>query len=132
MRLLTALVAGLLGLSFLAAGGCQRLNYETTVQVAPSEIEVRTIDPPRREQKVTVTFQSSGPPVDVYVTLEGDREAAKDALLNGKKPASSLGGSAKVTDGTLQVTVPAKSGYSVLIMNRGNQNADVKLTIKGR
>jgi hypothetical protein len=122
----------LLAVGFLAAAGCQRLDYQTTMDVAPNEVRIREIDAPRKEQKVTVHVSSSGAPVDVYVVLDKDKADAEAALLKEKRPANSLAGKDKVTDDTLEATVPARNPFHILVMNHADTTATVKLTVKGR
>jgi hypothetical protein len=116
----------------LLAAGCQRVNVEHTVQVEPEQVKAITIDPPRGDQKVSVTASSPGVPVSVYLVLEKDRQAAIGALENYKTPANVLASKEKVEQATLEATVPAKNGYAILLTASGGKKADVKLKVTGQ
>jgi hypothetical protein len=121
------------GLSFLAIllvalPGCgQRLNYDTTVDLREAEVQSLTVDAPKKEQKVTITVSSAGSPIDVYVVLDKDKEAGKQALLDYKKPTGSLAGKTKTQDATLEATIPAKTEFAVLL---GGANKSTRVTVK--
>jgi hypothetical protein len=128
LRLRRCLLAAL----FLALPGCaERLNYETTVQLGDGEVQSLSIDPPKSEQRVSVTVSSSGSPIDAYIVLDKDKEAAKQALLDRKKPAATLDGRAKTQDATLEATIPAKTGFAILL-GGANKSSQVKVKVSGR
>src|SRR5947209_19805840 len=62
---------GLLGLLALVAG-CQRLNYDKTLTVDGGIPFLVNWDPPRYEQRLTVTVTSTGTPVSAYLVKESD------------------------------------------------------------
>jgi hypothetical protein len=112
--------------------GCgQRLNYETTVHLSDGDVQLVLVDPPRSEQNVTVTATSSSSPVDVYLVLDKDKEAAKQTLLDRRKPAAVLAGVAKTRDATLEATIPAKSGFAILLGGASKQS-EVRVRVTGR
>jgi hypothetical protein len=128
LRLRRPLLAALL----LVVAGCgQKLNYDTTVQLGDGEVQSLSIEPPKREQKVSVTVTSSGSPIDVYIVLDKDKEAAKQALLDRKKPAEALASKVKTQDATLEATIAANTGFAVLL-GGANKNAQVKVKVTGR
>jgi hypothetical protein len=114
----------------LVLPGCQKLNYETTVQLGDGDVQLVLVDPPRSEQKVHITAASSGSPVDVYVVLDKDKEAAKQALLDGKKPAAVLVSETKTRDASLEATIPAKSGFAILL-GGASKSSEVKVKVTG-
>jgi hypothetical protein len=122
----------LLIILLLPMAGCgQKLDYETTLLVGDGEVQTLSIDPPKRAQKVSVTATSSGSPVSVYVVLEKDKESAKQALLDGKKPAQALIGTAKTKDATLEANVPAQTA-AVVLVGGARKSSEVKVKISGR
>jgi hypothetical protein len=128
LRLRGCLLAAL----FLALSGCgQRLNYETTVQLGDGEVQSLSIEPPKTEQKVSVVVTSPASPIDAYIVLDKDKEAAKQALLDRKKPAESLAGKAKTQDATLEATIPANTAFAVLL-GGANKSSQVKIKVSGR
>jgi hypothetical protein len=122
----------LLVLVLLGSSGCQRLNHEATVQVEPTGVQSTIISAPRSDQKVAVDVSSPGAPVNVYVVLEKDEEAARDALGRQQKPANVLAGKEKVEQDTLETTIPAGKGFAVLLGSASNKTAQVKLKVTGR
>jgi len=119
----------------LAAPGCQRVNQQKTVSLAPGEVVAPFIvDAPATSQTVSVTVTPSGAPVDVYVVLEKDREAAQQELEKAvmargvgapkegaaQSVKNSLGGQANIDkETTVTGTVPAKNAYAVIVGNPG-------------
>jgi hypothetical protein len=131
MRRILSLRRCLVAALLLALSGCTRLSYETTIQLGAGEVQSLSIDPPRREQKVSVTVTSSAAPVDVYVVLEKDKEAAKEALLDHKKPAASLAGNVKTQEATLEATIPANTPFAILV-GGASKTSQVKVKATGR
>ena len=132
MRTIMNLRRSFLMIIFLALAGCgQKLAYETTVQLADGEVQSIAVDAPKTEQKVSVSVVSSGSPVDVYVVLDKDKETGKQALLDRKKPAESLASKVKTQDATLEATVPANTGFAVLLGN-ASKPSQVKVKVAGR
>ena len=119
-------------LCLLGLGCKQRLNSESTLNVGPGEVQSKIVDAPRADQQVTVTVSSPGAPVSAYLVLEKNRQAAQEALLNGKTPANVLDGKDRTEDATLQGTVPAREEFAVLVSNAGSKSAAVKVKIIGR
>jgi ribosomal protein S5 len=74
-----------------------------------------TVDPPRREQHLTVGFTSSAAPVDVYVALEKDIDNASMAIQNFKKPEGILAKLEKSSSGSIEAVIPAKAGFGVIV-----------------
>lgn len=128
LRLRSSLLASIV----LALPGCgQKLYHETTVQLSAGEVQLLLIDAPRRDQKISVTVTSSGSPIDVYVVLAKDKEAGKEALLNGKKPTESLAGKVKTQDATLEANIPANTEFAVLL-GGASKSSQVKMKVTGR
>jgi hypothetical protein len=110
--------------------GCQRLNHERTIALEEGEIRSVEIDAPTRDQTVTVSV-TAGSPVDVFIVLERDEEATKEALSLQKAPNTQLAGKLKVQDATLEAAIPAKKRFAVLLSG-ARTKTDVKLRIAGR
>ena len=134
MRQTAPLAWALLGSLLLLSGGCQRLDDERTVQLAPTQVHTIQFDAPRSDQKVTVTMSSPGALVEVYVVLEQNREAAVQSLDQGKRPAKEqiLASSEKTEEATLEATVPARSAFAVLLNSKAGKTAQVKVKVTGR
>jgi hypothetical protein len=119
----------LVGLALLLPG-CQKLTYQKTFQLKPGGVETFMIDAPRSTQEVTATVTSSGVEVDGWIVLERDREAAETALRIEERPSGTLA-EARGEDFTLSATIPAKSGFSLLISG-AHKRCEVNLKVTGR
>src|SRR4051794_19039333 len=117
MRLLPKPLLGVATVAALSLTGCQKLSYEKTLTLTSGEVQAFPIDAPRSQQKVTVSVTATGSPVNVHVVLESDHAAVMEALTNSKKvdPAKVLASKEKMDSGTVEATVPAKKGFSVLV-----------------
>jgi len=139
MRHLHALRGGLFALGLVAMLGCQKLHQETTLSLEPGDTKVLHIDGPKGEQKVNVVATSAGAPVDVYVILSDTAEAAAKlaedkSLASGGKLTESLASKLSAEEANLDVTVPAKKAFAVLVVNPINakKKAEVKLKVTGK
>jgi hypothetical protein len=125
------------GLSFVFAAvlsslsGCQRLNDERTVSVPLGTIQAIGYSAPRYEQKLTIQVNSPGAPVTVYLVREEDSNTAQNQLDGSKPPTAPLAGKEKVEEATLEATVPAKTGF-VLLIRADKKKAEVKVKVTGR
>jgi hypothetical protein len=115
----------------LALTGCQRLNDERTVHVPAAGFLGIEYSAPRYGQKLQIQIRSPGAPVSVYLVREEDREAAESQIAIEKAPASPLASKEKAEDINLEVEVPAKTAYAVLICAH-KKDADVHVQVKGR
>jgi hypothetical protein len=112
----------------LSLAGCNSsLNYEKTMSLGPGEVNSFSPDPPRREQKVTITFKSTETPVDVYVAIGNDVEAVASALTKYKTPQNVLASKLKARDGSLEVTIPAKTRFGAIV---GGATKDTSVEVK--
>jgi hypothetical protein len=114
MRRTSSWHAYLVGIAILVLPGCQRLHYQTNFKLNKGDFETCSVLPPRTAQEVTVTITSPGSPVEAYVVLEKDREAAQKAVHNDLEPANALA-KGRGEELTLSVSIPAKSGFSILV-----------------
>ncbi len=123
-----------LALALAALAGCQRLNYKKTfnLDIGESPEAEFGIDGPAREQKITVQV-TADEPVKVYVFLEEDAQAARDAIDKFNKPAQALAGKENEKEVSLEATIPAKKGYFVYV-GLGNKvrKAKGELHVQGR
>jgi hypothetical protein len=119
-------------LLLLVLSGCgQKLDYQTSVDLDEGQVQSILIDPPKREQNVSITAKSTGSPIDLYVVLDKDKEPAKQALLDRKKPAAALASKTKTQDAALEVTIPANTGFAVLLGGAG-KSSHVTVKVTGR
>ena len=133
MRRSAFAVSAMMALSVVMVQGCQRLNEEQNVTLGVGEVKGLSIEPPRSEQKVTVTVTSSASPVDVYVVLDPNRAAVSQSLEKGMAPEASkvLASQKKVQEASLEATIPAKTAYAVVLAG-ATKDTQVKLKIQGR
>ncbi|CAN5438669.1 hypothetical protein BH10PLA2_BH10PLA2_09750 [soil metagenome] len=116
----------------LTTAGCnRRLNFERSLTMGPGDVRSFSVEAPRVQQKVTITFSSSEVPVDVYVALEKDIEAASSALQNYKAPQGILASQMKARQGSVDVTIPARTAYGVIVAgSTKDTTVQVKMTGK--
>jgi hypothetical protein len=122
-------------LPLLWAAGCRGgITHEKAYTLEPTSAQATTIDPPSRDQKVTVKV-TSDVPVSVYVAaskdLPGDINKINETLLAGKK-LTALAAEEKMTDKTLEASVPAKTEFQVVVYNPGLKSANVKVKVEGK
>lgn len=126
------------GIVLLALAGFQKpLQHEQAKTVEAGATWAVAIDPPVREQKITVSIASPGVPVDVFVIREGDPNRAKDAgskaLAGGKPIDGALAASMKTEAATLEATIAAQQGFSVVVNNPSRlKNAEVTLKVTSK
>lgn len=127
----------LLLLPLLWAAGCSVRDtfvQEKNWTLEPTQVQALTVNAPSGNQKVTVKL-TSDVPVNVYVAaskdLPGDIDKISDLFLSGKKP-TTLAAEEKVTDKTLEASVPAKTEFQVIVYNTGTKAASVKLKVEGK
>src|SRR5258707_15426339 len=101
-RKLTASVL-IISLALIASGCNKALHFENTISMGPGDVREFSVDAPRSEQKVTITFTSSKVPVSVYVTLANNLESASKAIQNYKTPEGILGKQENAKDGSIDV-----------------------------
>ena len=91
----------------LLAAGCQsRLSFDRTFRVEPGAVYTFEIDPPRYEQKMSISIETDAPVrVDVY--LKRDAEAVEKDLTLKQKSDKTIGSWTGDKSGTLEVTVAA-------------------------
>lgn len=123
---------GLILCLLLQPADVPQLNYERTLDLEPGSIRSILLDALSGEIKATIVAKSPGVPVHVYIVLEKDREAAEESVLRGQKPEKLLASKEKTEDATLQVTIPAKTEFVVLLASAGKQKAEVKLKVTAK
>ncbi|HLJ94273.1 MAG TPA: hypothetical protein VKU02_13885 [Gemmataceae bacterium] len=118
-------------ISLVLLSGCgQKLDYETSLDLDEGQVQSISVDAPKREQKVSVTATSSSSPIDIYVVLDKDKEAGKQALLDRRKVAAALASQTKTRNPTLEVTVPANTGIAILVGGAG-KSSHVTVKVSG-
>lgn len=120
-------------LLLLVVAGCgSKLDYETSLKLAPGEERTLTIDPTPKEQKVRVQVKSTGGAVTVDCFLEKDQQEVEKARRAGKKSEKALASEEKKEEAELQVTVPAQAKAVVLFTAASAKTVDVKVKISNR
>jgi hypothetical protein len=120
--------------ALLLAGGCQRLNFERSVELNALATHVFEFDPPRYEQKVAVTVTPVEGPVSAYLVKASEVKAVEKALNDNKDlPAvlASKESKEKAEEYTLEATVPAKTAYA-LVLYPTKKRTNVKVKVIGR
>jgi hypothetical protein len=133
LAILSALVVGL-----CALGGCQRINVaQTWTQLGPGEHRWLDFSAPAYNQKLRITVTPTAEPVSVWVikALPSEDQLDSAMTLKSKPPEASILGSKEPQqkeEYNLDVTVPAKTAYWVVVRNSGRKDTDVTIKIAGR
>jgi hypothetical protein len=117
-------------LVLLAQPGCKKLNDDRIVDIEPGEEKLIIADPVSRDQSVTVSWNSEGSPVNIYLFLEKDQKVASDAITVGKASDKVLAKKEQSSEGSLQVQVPAEEKLVVMITSRKQAKVRVKMVGK--
>jgi hypothetical protein len=135
MRVRTLSLAAAIAL--IALSGCQKVKVEKTATIEPANYYELTVDPPRSEQKVSVTVTPSNGPVSAYLIKADGVLKVRSALeQRGKEPPAELvfGKHVSTTkeEFTFEGTVPAKTEYMLLLKNGAATKNDVSIKLVGR
>jgi len=117
-------------LVLVAQSGCKKLNDNRTVEIEPGEEKLIIADPVSRDQSVTVSWDSEGSPVSVYLFLEKDQKAASDAITLGKASDKMLAKKEQSSEDSLQVQVPSEEKLVVMMTSRKQAKVRVKMVGK--
>ena len=119
---MTRPIAALLLVLVLVLGCQSKLSTEHKLSLEPGETRSVVVDGPTFAQKVVVTL-SSNQPVDAAVHLQKD--------VSGDKATNPLGSLQQSSGGTIDVQIPAKEAFVVLVTN-GMKPSSVSLKIAGQ
>lgn len=122
-----------IGLSLVLLGliGCgPRVIHDKPVELDPGEVKGPVLLDLKKDARLSVEVTSLGVPVDVYVVLEKDQQAASDAIAAEKTPAGVLAKELKTEGKTLEVTMPEQSGLAILVSNPLQNRKKTTATVK--
>jgi hypothetical protein len=125
----------LLLVAMAALPGCSKVNFEQSLTLDPGGIKIYNIDAPRGDQKVRVQVDSREP-IDIDVALESASAEAQLFLQRERKtagkdsaaPAGLLATKQGVTQGSVEASIPAGKGFTVLLSG-AKKNTEVKLKV---
>jgi hypothetical protein len=125
-------LCGCLLLAVLAAGCASKLDIDHKVTVPGGQFKMIIIDPPTKDQKVTVHAKSPGAPISVYCCLEKDQEAVQSAVERRRPSEKILSSKEKIEDGEVEFHLPAGASGAVVLTTATAKSANVELKITGR
>jgi hypothetical protein len=112
--------------------GCQsHLNCSKTIELQHGENYRFTVDPPKKDQAVVVTFNSSDSAVNVCICLKSDEQAVADWIERNKQHAGVLAKIEGVKEGSLEAKIPAGTESVVFVWN-ANKKTTVKVQLTGK
>jgi hypothetical protein len=121
---------------FVTAAGCGRqasLNIEKDIELdglGGDNIKSTIVSAAQKEQKVSILVRTNAVPVNVFVVLEKDVDVLRGQLENDQTPTVNIiAKKEKLQEGTVEATIPAGSGFAVVLTNRGSKKAEVMLKI---
>jgi hypothetical protein len=114
----------------LAMPACRTvLNADKSFDLGPGEKNTLTIDAASKEQRIKVEVTSTAAPVNVYVFLEKDQQAA-ETDIRAKKQSSKVLASQEKTEGvTLEPTIPA-GNPTVVLVTSASSSKTAKVRVK--
>jgi hypothetical protein len=118
----------------LVAAGCQKLSnpalVDETISVPSLESKSKIIAGPKKDQKVSITAQSAEGNFDLYVVFESDAQRVMDELSEPRPVTGNvLGKKTKTKDVSLDVSIPAGSGFAVIVLNSGPKEVSIKMKV---
>jgi hypothetical protein len=121
--------AAWLGLVLLLAGCQSRLNADKSYRIDAGSSQSFEIDPPRYEQKVSLTIETDAP-VTIHLYLKKDADVVDKDLTIKQKSDKTLGIWTGDGKGTLDATVPAHE-ISMVRIEAAKKPANVKIHVQG-
>ena len=120
----------LAGLALLTLAGCNPVNIEKTKELDPFRPWILEIDPPRSDQKISVTI-TAPEKVSAYLYVKENQDAVENAIL-AKKVTAQLVLDHKIDERDIQLEaiVPAKKPFSLRVSC--NKKTEVQVKIVGR
>jgi hypothetical protein len=118
----------LTSLALLAVAGCQPFTYEKSHELAtgiPLKLE---FDPPRGDQKVTVTVTASEK-VSAYLYLKENEDKVEGSILAKKlRTDLLLGSETDKFNPTFEAIVPGRKYFKLYVASNKKTEAKVKVT----
>lgn len=124
---------GFLGTLLLLTAGCgQRVTIAKDVTLPPGEERYYFVDAPRNPQTVTVTTQSGGVPIDLWIIHAATKDEAQPIVMkqSGKTKGVLANKLEKVDPELVEVPVPADKPYVVVVANPPHGNKEAPVSIK--
>ncbi|MEZ6143225.1 MAG: hypothetical protein R3B84_21885 [Zavarzinella sp.] len=108
--------------------GCSKLNFNQTVELTTGEVKTFFIDPPKSDQKVVVTINSTDAELSYGVVLSKNfKESVELSDVSDKDNFLLI--KHKVKQDTQSITIPAKEEVVVLVGN-STKNTTVSVSLK--
>ena len=135
MRHVTKVLLCLLPLCVLSLAGCrQKVNEVKEVRLNLGDVKMFSVDPFNGQHNVTVSVASDKVPIDLFVVTESNHAAVLDALTkeNAPDPAKVMASKLRIETGALDLTIPAKTGFTVFLSGARKGEAQVLLKITSK
>jgi len=126
--LVCAFGVAVIAILLISRSGRVTLSDNTTIQVDPSQIKYRVLDPISSAQKIFVTAKSSEP-FNIYVFLEKDLAAVEKDIQADKASDKAITYRIKTDSANLEAMIPANEKAVVGLSSAGGKKTDVKLKI---
>jgi hypothetical protein len=121
-----------LGAVAVCLAGCSKVKDERTVTVEPAGYNELTVDPAKSEQTVAVDVESKGNPLNVYLVLGKDGDAAKKDISAGQAPKAAVASKEKQEEAHVEAKVPANEKLLVYLTSAGGKEATAKVKIASK
>ena len=113
--------------AIIVLAGCSKIHEKREFSIDPASYHSLEITAPLSEQKVKVTL-TSDQPVNIYVLLDKDFPKGKEDFDPETLKTGLLGSQKSAKDATLDVTIPAKEKYRIVVSG-ANKKANVTVKI---
>jgi len=107
-------------LAVVCLAGCSKLHEERTFAVDAGWSKTIMISPPASSQKLKIAM-TSDEPVNVWVVLKKDVPGAKEDIDPATIKSSVLASAEKTKSATLDVTIPAKEEFWIVVNGSGKR-----------
>jgi hypothetical protein len=98
-----------------AIGCTPRLDLNETIPIAPGSAQQRILPAVRQAQKIKIDVQATGSPVDVFVYLEKNKDAAQKEIYANGGP-NLLAAKKKIDSAQFEVSIPPAESTVIDIM----------------
>ena len=122
-------VLGGLTILLMSTGCGPRLAFFQEITLGSNDIQSVVLDPISREQVVTITANSNGPPFHIHVYLLQDEQAVDDAMALGTISDKVISGESNTNEVTLEALIPANEEAAIRLQPAGRDGVTVNLTV---
>ena len=116
--------------ALLTVSGCApRLASVHEIELEPNDIQSVVLAPISREQVVSITANSNGPPFHIHVYLLQDEQEVDDAIAIGKSSDKVIASESSSNQINLEALIPANQEAAIRLQPAGREAVTVNMTV---